>query len=225
MEIGFLHGRGALGDDARLDLQLLDQALVPGRGDAVVTWGSRNGAPYVSGIPVGEVTAVYSNVRDSSQRAVVQPLRRLRQPRRRRGRGALGHRQRPGADRGRGGPAMTPAPCGWSRSLGAVLALVLQTTFFSHLSWPGVVPNLCLLLVVGVALVRGSEFAMVLGFVAGLLLDLAPPADHLAGRWALALIVVGYVAGRVRQDVRPSGRLGAWPPSRPAPSSAPRSSP
>jgi len=87
---------------------------------------------------------------------------------------------------------------------GAVLALVLQTTFFSHLSWSGVVPNLCLLLVVGAALVRGAEFAMVLGFVAGLLLDLAPPADHLAGRWALALIVVGYVAGRVRQDVRPS---------------------
>lgn len=73
MEIGFLRGRGALGDEARLDLQLLDEALVPGRGDAVVTWGSRNGAPYVSGIPVGEVTAVYSNVRDSSQRAVVQP--------------------------------------------------------------------------------------------------------------------------------------------------------
>ncbi|WP_166139983.1 rod shape-determining protein MreC [Nocardioides ochotonae] len=73
MEIGFLHGRGALGDEARLDLQLLDEAVVPGRGDAVVTWGSRNGAPYVSGIPVGEVTAVYSNVRDSSQRAVVRP--------------------------------------------------------------------------------------------------------------------------------------------------------
>lgn len=74
MEIGFLHGRGALGDDARLDLQLLDEAVVPGRGDAVVTWGSRHGAPYVSGIPVGEVTAVYSNVRDSSQRAVVRPF-------------------------------------------------------------------------------------------------------------------------------------------------------
>jgi hypothetical protein len=31
----------------------------------------------------------------------------------------------------------------------------------------------------------------VLGFVAGLLLDLVPPADHEAGRWALALVVVG----------------------------------
>jgi rod shape-determining protein MreD len=34
-------------------------------------------------------------------------------------------------------------------------------------------------------------------------IDLVPPADHVAGRWALALVVVGYLAGRVRQD---SGR-------------------
>jgi rod shape-determining protein MreD len=44
---------------------------------------------------------------------------------------------------------------------------------------------------------------MLLGFAAGLALDLAPPADHTAGRWALALVVVGYVAGRVRQEGTP----------------------
>ena len=58
-------------------------------------------------------------------------------------------------------------------------------------------PNLCLLVVVAAALTRGPQFAAVLGFGAGLALDLAPPADHIAGRWALALVVVGYVAGRV----------------------------
>jgi len=83
-------------------------------------------------------------------------------------------------------------------------ALVLQVTLFSHLAWDGVVPNLCLLVVVGAALVRGPAFAATLGFVAGLLLDLAPPADHVAGRWALALVVVGYVAGLMRQDTRPT---------------------
>ena len=83
-------------------------------------------------------------------------------------------------------------------------ALVLQVTLFSHLAWDGVVPNLCLLVVVGAALSRGPQFAAVLGFAAGLALDVAPPADHLAGRWALALVVVGYVAGRVRRDVRPT---------------------
>jgi rod shape-determining protein MreD len=40
----------------------------------------------------------------------------------------------------------------------------------------------------------------VLGFLGGLVVDLAPPADHVAGRWALALVVVGYLAGRVRHD-------------------------
>lgn len=83
-------------------------------------------------------------------------------------------------------------------------ALVLQVSVFPHLAWDGIVPNLCLLVVVGAALTRGPQFAMVLGFVAGAALDLAPPADHVAGRWALALVVVGYVAGRVRQDVRPT---------------------
>jgi rod shape-determining protein MreD len=82
------------------------------------------------------------------------------------------------------------------------LALVLQLSVFSHFSWHGVVPNLVLLVVVGAALVRGAEFGMVLGFAGGVLLDLVPPADHVAGRWALALLLVGYVAGRVSQDAR-----------------------
>ena len=84
------------------------------------------------------------------------------------------------------------------------LAVVLQVTLFPHFAWDGVVPNLALLVVVGAALVRGPQFAAVLGFVAGAVIDLAPPADHIAGRWALALVVVGYLAGRVRQDLKPT---------------------
>jgi rod shape-determining protein MreD len=84
------------------------------------------------------------------------------------------------------------------------LALVLQVSLFPHLAWQGIVPNLCLLVVVGAALTRGPQAAIVLGFLAGVALDLAPPADHVAGRWALALVLVGYVAGRVRQDVKPT---------------------
>ena len=84
------------------------------------------------------------------------------------------------------------------------LALILQVSLFPHFAWQGVVPNLCLLVVVGAALTRGPQAAVLLGFLAGVALDLAPPADHVAGRWALALVVVGYVAGRVRQDVRPT---------------------
>jgi rod shape-determining protein MreD len=84
------------------------------------------------------------------------------------------------------------------------LALVLQVSLFPHFAWQGIVPNLCLLVVVGAALTRGPQAAIVLGFLAGVALDLAPPADHVAGRWALALVIVGYVAGRVRQDVKPT---------------------
>jgi rod shape-determining protein MreD len=83
-----------------------------------------------------------------------------------------------------------------------VLALVLQVAVFPHVAWEGIVPNFCLLVVVAAALVRGPAFAATLGFFAGLMLDLAPPADHVAGRWALALVVVGFVAGLMRQDTR-----------------------
>ena len=89
------------------------------------------------------------------------------------------------------------------------LALVLQVSLFPHVAWHGIVSNLCLLVVVGAALTRGPQFAAVLGFAAGVALDLAPPADHLAGRWALALVVVGYVAGRVRPDARADVRPSA----------------
>ncbi len=93
----------------------------------------------------------------------------------------------------------------WARAaLVVVVALVLQVSVFPHVAWHGIVPNLCLLVVVAAALTVEAPFALVLGFAAGLTLDLAPPADHVAGRWALALVLVGYLAGRVRQDARTS---------------------
>lgn len=81
------------------------------------------------------------------------------------------------------------------------VAVILQVSLFPYLAWDGVVPNLVLLVVAGAALTRGAQSGMVLGFVGGLVLDLAPPADHVAGRWALALVLVGYVVGRLRNDV------------------------
>jgi rod shape-determining protein MreD len=85
-----------------------------------------------------------------------------------------------------------------------VAATVAQAVVFPYVAVEGVVPNLALVVVVVAAFSRGPEFAAVLGFCAGLLLDLAPPADHVAGRWALALVLVGYLAGRVRRDARSS---------------------
>jgi rod shape-determining protein MreC len=74
MKVGFLHGRGDLGQDARLDLELVDQTYVPAKGETVLTWGSQDGAPYVSGVPVGQVESVYSSLRETTQRAVIRPF-------------------------------------------------------------------------------------------------------------------------------------------------------
>lgn len=71
MEVGFVHGNGAF--HAGLDLELVDQSVVSRHGDTVVTWGSDQGAPYISGVPIGTVNQVFSNVRDSTQRASITP--------------------------------------------------------------------------------------------------------------------------------------------------------
>ncbi|MCF3173714.1 rod shape-determining protein MreD [Streptomyces sioyaensis] len=84
-----------------------------------------------------------------------------------------------------------------------VVALVIQVTILARLQLPGAVPDLLLLVVVGLALVYGHVGGALVGFFAGLLADLAPPSDHAIGRYALVLCVIGYAAGLTRPD---SGR-------------------
>lgn len=105
-------------------------------------------------------------------------------------------------------------------AVAVVGALVLQVTVLPHFAWRvgglGVVPDLVLLVVVATALTTDTRFATLTGFAAGLLLDIAPPANHLAGRWALALMVVGYVVGRLVHDHRGDvGRFESGPSARP----------
>ncbi|MGW0531989.1 rod shape-determining protein MreD [Streptomyces sp. NPDC003032] len=85
-----------------------------------------------------------------------------------------------------------------------VVALVIQVSVLARLQLPGAVPDLVLLTVLGLALVYGHVGGALIGFGAGLLSDLAPPADHAAGRYALVLCVVGYLAGLAKPD---GGRL------------------
>ena len=85
-----------------------------------------------------------------------------------------------------------------------VIALVVQVSVLARLQLPGAVPDLLLLVVLGLAFVYGHVAGALIGFGAGLLADLAPPADHAAGRYALVLCVIGYCAGLVRPD---NGRL------------------
>ena len=74
MEVGFLHGRGEVSGSSPLNLDLVDNAVVPNKNDVLTTWGSRHGAPYVAGIPIGRVTSVYSSPRSLSAQAVIQPF-------------------------------------------------------------------------------------------------------------------------------------------------------
>ncbi|CAN5200641.1 MAG: rod shape-determining protein MreD [Nocardioides sp.] len=86
------------------------------------------------------------------------------------------------------------------------VAIVIQTSVMPGLDLGQVMPQLVLLVVVATGLARDAHTGMVAGFAAGLMLDLAPPADHSAGRWALALLLAGFVAGKVRESafqVRP----------------------
>jgi rod shape-determining protein MreD len=93
-------------------------------------------------------------------------------------------------------------------ALVVVLAVTLQTAVFNLFSVNGVVPNLALIVVVAASIARGPAFGATVGFFAGLLLDLAPPADHVAGRWALAFVIIAVLAGRVRADARRSPLAG-----------------
>ncbi|MEO3973410.1 rod shape-determining protein MreD [Streptomyces sp. CAU 1734] len=81
-----------------------------------------------------------------------------------------------------------------------VVALVVQVSILARLQLPGAVPDLLLLTVLGLALVYGHVAGAFIGFGAGLLADLAPPADHAAGRYALVLCVIGYLAGLARPE-------------------------
>jgi rod shape-determining protein MreD len=85
-----------------------------------------------------------------------------------------------------------------------VVAVTLQLGALPSIAVADVVPNLVLVVVIGFALARGPEYGALVGFAAGLALDLAPPADHTAGRWALAFVLVGYLAGLARRDARAS---------------------
>ncbi|MGD9483003.1 rod shape-determining protein MreD [Streptomyces sp. TRM70308] len=81
-----------------------------------------------------------------------------------------------------------------------IVALTVQVAVLARLQLPGATPDLLLLTVLALALVYGHTSGALIGFAAGLLADLAPPADHAVGRYALVLCLVGYAAGLTRPE-------------------------
>ncbi len=78
------------------------------------------------------------------------------------------------------------------------VALLAQLTFINRLTLPGGAgPDLVLLAVVALSLTGGPLAGVLTGFVAGLALDIAPPASHTIGQYALVFCLVGYGCGRL----------------------------
>ena len=91
-----------------------------------------------------------------------------------------------------------------------LVAVTVQTSVLTNIAVGGVTCDLTLIVVIALALSRGPEWGAITGFAGGLLLDVVPPADHTAGRWALALAIAGYVAGLIRREAStgPVGPIG-----------------
>jgi len=88
-----------------------------------------------------------------------------------------------------------------------MVAVTVQTSVLTNIAVAGVTCDLTLIVVIALALSRGPEWGAIAGFAGGLLLDVVPPADHTAGRWALSLAIAGYVAGLIRRETS-SGPVG-----------------
>ena len=78
-----------------------------------------------------------------------------------------------------------------------VTAVIVEVTLLSRLGLPGATPDLVVVTVVAIALALGPVPGAVSGFAAGVLLDLAPPADGVLGVSALVYLAIGYVSGLV----------------------------
>jgi len=76
-----------------------------------------------------------------------------------------------------------------------VTAVIVQVTLLSRLGLPGEAPDLTLVTVVALAFALGRMAGAVSGFVAGMLLALAPPATTPLGLQALVFMAVGFIVG------------------------------
>jgi len=90
----------------------------------------------------------------------------------------------------------------WLAPVLIVVSIVLQLTVLNGLRLPGGgVPDLVLVVVAALAVADGPMAGAIIGFAAGLCLDLAPPGSLLIGQYALVFCLAGWGAGRLSRAV------------------------
>ena len=76
------------------------------------------------------------------------------------------------------------------------IAVVVQLTIVDRIAFPGGAgPDVVLLAVAALALANGPMTGVLIGFWAGLALDVAPPGSHFVGQNALVFCLIGYACG------------------------------
>jgi rod shape-determining protein MreD len=86
-----------------------------------------------------------------------------------------------------------------------VVAVVLQLSFFSYLSFFGSIPDVLPVVVACLGLLGGAVVGAVAGFAGGFLIDSA--LLQTLGVSSLALLAIGYFAGRYRENYEISSSL------------------
>jgi len=85
------------------------------------------------------------------------------------------------------------------------VTVLLQVSFFSYLSFFGSIPDLTPVVVASLGLLGGAVVGAVAGFCAGMLVDSA--LLQTLGVSSLALLAIGYMAGRYREGYEFSNSL------------------
>lgn len=78
-----------------------------------------------------------------------------------------------------------------------LLSVIIELTLLTRLDLPGATPDLVVVTFVAIALAMGPTQGAIAGFAAGVLVDLAPPADTLLGVNAIVYMVIGFITGFV----------------------------
>lgn len=76
-----------------------------------------------------------------------------------------------------------------------IISYLIETTFGNVISLAGIIPNLVLIVVCMFALLRGKKAGLILGFFAGLLIDIFYGYFDVIGINALLYMYIGFING------------------------------